>query len=103
MTAKNRNLLISAAIVVAIAAGSWYAYSKSKLSKTDKIKFIYESDKTTVSQNGLGYQPTLKFYLGTGDDYIDAWYTALKNDQPTFENNGITISAQTGRSTVKAK
>lgn len=94
MQKKNKHGLIVVLVIAAIGAGAYFFIKKKTggdLTHVEKVNAIIADPKSGTS--GSDYFSM----VGFGDDYITAWYQALKAVQPFFMLNGFKYNTVGGK------
>jgi hypothetical protein len=94
---KTVSTILFVALFTAIGVGGYFVYannnkkkSASSGNKVDKISVIMQN----INKNGL--VGNFNFLMGLADAYINDWYSAVVNNQPTFTSGGDKFSTVTG-------
>jgi len=95
MMSENKKTLIFVAIFAALITGAYFV--SKKLSEKKKDDNIGKEAKVLFILKNSGGSGDVNFLITLHDDYIDAWYDAVKNKAAYFNSGGGKFDAVTGK------
>lgn len=109
MQKSTKHGIIVVIAVLGIAAGVFFYSKKAKkaaiekqaggMSKEDVVKEIIINPKGGITTN---YNSAYSTLMSFGDDYLKAWYVAVKSGSATFKLNNQTYSTSGGKAVVSS-